>query len=515
MNVVGGEFNFVFGGVTFHYTGVPEDGTYRVARMREDLLGAGSEYGISCGADLDRNGVCGNFFAMLWRTTDNKVLVDSDNDLSFADQSFMTDYKVNYDIGHFGHDNPATPVQRVGPVRCPDRSRRARVRRHRHRFRCPRNACLGHRCRQQPVRRPDERRGSRGEDRHGSRCLFTAGCTAHALTEGMIYLIETDHVDVVNMSIGGLPALNDGNNTRGILYNRLIEDNDVQMFISAGNDGPGTNTIGDPGVVSKVMGVGAYIHKDTWRRNYGSDSQYADNLHPFSSRGPAEDGALKPQIVAPGAAISSVPLWQNGQPVGGTYTLPPGYGMFNGTSMASPQAAGAAALLISAAKQDHHTPDYGAAELRTVFNSTARFLDRYTAADQGNGLIDVDKAWKLLKKGVDPVNIKSRVAVHTLLSDFLDEPGFGPGIYDREGVTVGQRYTRTYTFTRTSGPNRQENYKLKWEGNDGTFSDRSHHQVGPEPAEDARRGRSTRGRAGSTRRSCSCRTVATRSPTRR
>ncbi len=155
--------------------------------------------------------------------------------------------------------------------------------------------------------------------------------------------------------------------------------------------------------------------------------------------------------------------------MGGTYTLPPGYGMFNGTSMASPQAAGAAALLISAAKQDHHTPDYGAAQLRTVFNSTARFIDRYNAADQGNGLIDVDKAWKLLKKGVDPVNIKSRVAVHTLLSDFLEEPGFGPGIYDREGVTVGQRYTRTYTFTRTSGPNRQENYKLRWVGNDGTF----------------------------------------------
>ena len=151
------------------------------------------------------------------------------------------------------------------------------------------------------------------------------------------------------------------------------------------------------------MGVGAYIHKDTWRRNYGSDSQFADNLHPFSSRGPAEDGALKPQIVAPGAAISSVPLWQNGQPVGGTYTLPPGYGMFNGTSMASPQAAGAAALLISAAKQDHHMPDYGAAQLRMAFNSTARFIDRYNASDQGNGLIDVDKAWKLLKKGVDPV----------------------------------------------------------------------------------------------------------------
>ena len=68
MNVVGGAFDFVFGGVNYHYTGVPEDGTYRIARMREDLLGAGSEYGIGCGSDLDRNGVCGDFFAMLWRT---------------------------------------------------------------------------------------------------------------------------------------------------------------------------------------------------------------------------------------------------------------------------------------------------------------------------------------------------------------------------------------------------------------------------------------------------------------
>ena len=76
------------------------------------------------------------------------------------------------------------------------------------------------------------------------------------------------------MSIGGLPALNDGNNTRAVLYNRLIEDNDVQMFFSAGNDGPGTNTIGDPAVASKAMAVGAYITKETWQRNYGSDANF-------------------------------------------------------------------------------------------------------------------------------------------------------------------------------------------------------------------------------------------------
>ena len=190
------------------------------------------------------------------------------------------------------------------------------------------------------------------------------------------------------MSIGGLPALNDGNNTRAVLYNRLIEDNNTQMFFSAGNSGAGTNTIGDPAVATKAMAVGAYITKETWQRNYGSDANFVDNIHPFSSRGPAEDGALKPQIVAPGAAISSVPTWQVGQPVAGTYTLPPGYGMFNGTSMAAPQAAGAAALLLSAAKATgvSHT----AAQLRMAFNSTSRFIPGYNASDQGNGLIDVE-----------------------------------------------------------------------------------------------------------------------------
>ena len=463
VNVVGGAFT----AFATAYTGVPVDGTYKFARMREDQLGAGSEYGIGCGADLDRNGACGNFFVILWQDSNNNVMVDSDNDHSFADESSMTDYKVNYDIGHFGHDNPATPVSESVPfVVQTDPAAHAYV-------------GIGivsgaHGTHVSGIAAGNSLFGGQMSGAApGAKiamvrvCLFTAGCTSHALIEGMIYVIETDHVDVVNMSIGGLPALNDGNNTRAVLYNRLIEDNNVQMFISAGNSGPGENTIGDPAVATKVMAVGAYITKETWQKDYGSDANFWDNLHPFSSRGPAEDGALKPEIVAPGAAVSSVPTWQVGQPVSGVYELPPGYGMFNGTSMASPQAAGAAALLISAAKQTNK--GHGAGQLRMAFNSTARFLPDYTAADQGNGLIDVARAWDLLQQNPQPVNITSRVAVHTLLSGFLAEPGFGPGIYDREGVTVGQRYTRTYTFTRTSGPTSPTLYHLRWVGNDGTF----------------------------------------------
>ena len=459
------------------YTGMSPDGTYRLARMREDLIGATSEYGIACsiggtGSDLDRNGRCGDFFVMLWRASDNMVWTDSDNDGDMSDESPMTTYKVNHDIGHFGHDNPATQVRESVPFTV------------------------------QPMTEPDPVTGfffvnvGIVAGAHGSHvagitagnrlfggqmsgaapgakivsvraCLFVAGCTTHALIEGMIYVVETADVDVVNMSIGGLPALNDGNNTRAVLYNRLIDDNDTQMFFSAGNSGPGTNTIGDPAVATKAMAVGAYITKDTWRRNYGSDANFTDNLHPFSSRGPAEDGALKPQIVAPGAAISSVPTWQGGQPVVGTYTLPPGYGMFNGTSMAAPQAAGAAALLLSAANA--RGVSHTAAQLRTAFNSTARFIHGYNASDQGNGLIDVEDAWDLLRDEPQTVSITSRVRVNTILSDFLAEPGFGPGIYDREGVRKNHPYIRTYTFTRTSGPNGSQEFRLRWVGNDGTF----------------------------------------------
>ena len=53
----------------------------------------------------------------------------------------------------------------------------------------------------------------------------------------MVDLVANRGVDVVNMSIGGLPALNDGNNARARLYDALIDEYGVQLFISAGNSG--------------------------------------------------------------------------------------------------------------------------------------------------------------------------------------------------------------------------------------------------------------------------------------
>jgi hypothetical protein len=104
-------------------------------------------------------------------------------------------------------------------------------------------------------------------------------------------------------------------------------------------------------------------------------------------------------------------------------------------------------------------------------NSTARYLTgRYQAYEQGNGLLDVGAAWELLKTNIKTVTISSSVPVHTLLSGFFATPGYGAGIHDREGVVVGESYTRQYTFVRTSGSGGTKQYNLSWVDNDGTFS---------------------------------------------
>jgi subtilisin family serine protease len=453
-------------GPSFSYQGVSytaPSGSYRVAVFDEGDPRLGGEVG----SDVNRDGDSNDTFGVLWDTAAGTVRVDTNQNNSFTDDAALTDYAKHFDIGHFGTDNPATQAQESMPFVVQTDGKNKVV-----------NIGIVSGEHGTHVAGITAANGMFGGAMSGAApgaklkavrvCMFITGCTSHALIEGMTLIAKQGNVDVINMSIGGLPALNDGNNTRAVLYNRLIDQYNVQMFISAGNNGNGINTIGDPAVASHVLAIGSYISKDSWQKNYGSDSSYADNLHPFSSRGPREDGGFKPEVVAPGSAISTTPMWEASSPVPGTYSLPAGYSMLQGTSMASPQAAGVGALLVSAAKQAgvQSKP----AQLREALTSTARFLPRYGAYEQGNGLIDVNAAWNQLKTNIKTVDISSSVDVHTALSDFLATPGRGEGIYDREGVTAGANYTRSYTFTRTSGGGGSTVYNLSWVGNDGTFS---------------------------------------------
>jgi subtilisin family serine protease len=434
--------------------------------------------------DVNRDGDTTDQFGILYNKANNDIRVDANQNRNFTDDPVMRPYAEEFDIGHFGTDKPGTDVREqmpfvveyredvdltpvggsgvadfvnIGIVESAHGSHVAGI--------TAAHNMLGN---------ANFDGAAPGAQLVSARaCTWGGGCTAVALSEGMIELVVNRGVDVVNMSIGGLPALNDANNARAVLYDTLINDFGVQMFISAGNSGPGINTIGDPSVAGAVVSVAAAISKETWLANYGSTVRKPYNLFNFSSRGPREDGGFKPNIAAPGSAISTTPLWQPGEPVPEAgYALPPGFAMFNGTSMSSPQAAGAATLLLSAAKATGKS--VRPAELRRAIYSSAKWIDGVPAHGQGNGRFEVNGAWRLLKGGVQARGYAADAPVCTPISDFLATPGRGTGIYNRCAASSGgQRpgVAKTYEvkLTRTSGPANAVSHALRLVGNDGSF----------------------------------------------
>lgn len=463
---------FRTGGTT--YT-APESGSYRFATFSEGVTRGDTEVN----GDVNRDGDPYDSWAVLYRASDNAVWVDADDDGLFTDEPLLRPYREQQQVGHFGTDDPATDVRETMPfvvefredVDLSPLGQTGKVADFVS-IGLPAGAHGTH------VAGIAAGRGLFGGAMNGAApgakivsaraCTWAGGCTAVALTEGMIDLVANRGVDVVNMSIGGLPALNDGASARALLYDALIEVFGVQIFISSGNAGPGVNTVADPSVASTVVSVGATISRETWAADYGSDVATPMSLFGFSSRGPREDGGFKPDLVAPGAAVSSIPTWLAGEAVPGVgYALPAGYGMFNGTSMASPQAAGAAALLLSAAAATGAAA--GPAQLRTALADGARLLPGTAAHEQGNGLIDVAASWALLARGgLARSTYAIDAPVCTPLSAYLPTPGRGAGLYDRCGGTGDK--IQEVRVTRTSGPAGALKHKISWVGGDGTYA---------------------------------------------
>ncbi|MFJ7955173.1 S8 family serine peptidase [Streptomyces sp. NPDC096319] len=449
-------------------------GSYQFSRFSEAATAGGDPKG-----DINRDGDTTDVFGMLYDPAAGTVRVDTDQNNDFTDNAPMKPYKDGYQVGYFGTDNPVTEVVEKTPFVVEIRKdvpmdplggtwvgqKRDFV-----------NIGLVESSHGTHVAGITAAHSLFGGKMNGAApgakivsaraCTWSGGCTNTALTEGMTDLVVNRGVDIVNMSIGGLPQQNDGDNVRSRLYTRLIDQYGVQLVISAGNEGPGINTIGDPGLADKVLSVGAAVSKETWAANYGSAVEKKYAMFPFSSRGPREDGGFTPTITAPGSAVNTIPTWQPGAGVPESgYTLPAGYGMLNGTSMSSPQAAGASALLISAAKQKGIA--LSPLTLRTALTSTAQRIPGVAAHEQGAGLIDIEEAWESIKDGATAHDYKVEAPVDTVI---FPAPHTGTGVYDREGgLKVGQKRVYDVTITRTSGPNRPIEHELDLKYNDGTF----------------------------------------------
>ncbi|NPE29057.1 PGF-pre-PGF domain-containing protein [Methanococcoides sp. SA1] len=142
---------------------------------------------------------------------------------------------------------------------------------------------------------------------------------------------------------------------------------DMLIIFAAGNEGIDSNgdgvidldSISSPGTAKNCLTVGASENdrpsfSDTWGYNWASkfsvnpirDDLMANNtegIAAFSSRGPTDDGRIKPDVVAPGTYIASTRSSVSNTT--GWGIIGPNYLYMGGTSMSAPIVAGTAALV--------------------------------------------------------------------------------------------------------------------------------------------------------------------------
>lgn len=176
----------------------------------------------------------------------------------------------------------------------------------------------------------------------------------------------------------------------------------------------GFETIAAHGIAKNLITIGAANDAVT----SGTRDPSKSTLTSFSSTGPCDDGRIKPDLVANGASLVST----------GSIT-DTAYSTLSGTSMASPNATGSAALLID--------------QYKRLFNgamraSTLKGLLIHTATDIGNPGPDYKYGWGLIdtKQAVD------------LIIDHHSNPAKTRIIEDLVSTGVS---TRTYSFLWNGG----------------------------------------------------------------
>ncbi|WP_214410042.1 S8 family peptidase [Sphaerisporangium fuscum] len=183
------------------------------------------------------------------------------------------------------------------------------------------------------------------------------------IIDGMEWAVADKHADIVNMSLGGPEP--GGPLTEAV--DELTRRYGALFVVAAGNRGCDA-CVGSPGDAASALTVGAV--------------DGSDRLADFSSRGPAADFSVKPDVTAPGVGIVAARASGTslGEPVDASYTK------LSGTSMATPHVAGAAALLRQA------RPGIRAGELKAVLMGSAERQDDTTVDQQGAGRVDVAAA---------------------------------------------------------------------------------------------------------------------------
>jgi subtilisin family serine protease len=216
------------------------------------------------------------------------------------------------------------------------------------------------------------------------------------------------NIRVVNLSLG-TAAVESYKNDPVCKAVRKLVDAGVIVVAAAGNNGKDASgaklygAIHSPGVEPSVITVGA-------ANTFGTDARGDDGIASYSSRGPTRggwtdllgvrhhDNLVKPDLVAPGnkiidaAAEDNYLITKNPSLDAGVSPADSRRMMYlNGTSMATPAVAGAAALMLQA--NPTLTPNL----VKTILMYTAQQLQGANLLEQGAGELNVEGAIRLAK----------------------------------------------------------------------------------------------------------------------
>ncbi|MEV8565936.1 S8 family serine peptidase [Streptomyces sp. NPDC051322] len=202
-----------------------------------------------------------------------------------------------------------------------------------------------------------------GTDLLAGKVLNDSGSGAESwIIAGMQWAVD-QKADVVSMSLGS-PMPTDCTDPMSVAAEELARGEHTLFVVAAGNSGPTLNTVSSPGCAPSVLTVGAVDHDDSTAQ--------------FSSRGPVIGShTLKPEIAAPGVDILAASAGGRG-----VYA----YRTMSGTSMATPQVAGAAAIV----KQRH--PGWTAQQIKAALVSSAKSDIPGDVRETGGGRLDVKAA---------------------------------------------------------------------------------------------------------------------------
>jgi hypothetical protein len=329
---------------------LPSSGTYKVNAFSESITAASEP-----GGDVNRDGDTTDRFGVLYDSkATNDIWVDANQNFTFEAGEKMRPYKENFDVGHFGTDNPATDARRADAVRRrvpqgrrprpgnnpalparPTSSTSASSRTPTAATSPASPRATASSAARSTARRPAPRSSPRGH--------VHLGWWLHrgALTDGHGRPRPTASVDVVNMSIGGLPGPQRRQQRPRRLYDALIDEYGVQL-VHLGRQlrrRASTRSATRRSRRAPWSASASSVSKETWAVQLRLGSCRLRSTCTTTRRAVrVRTAASSPTSSAPGSAISSVPLWlatARTSPRSATQ-LPVGYAMFNGTSMACP-----------------------------------------------------------------------------------------------------------------------------------------------------------------------------------